>query len=1330
MLRNSFFGLQPSLKLILIVTALFACAPTENVCADDLSDQLKLDRAMLVTSIDAKVHESERDSLTDLGTIATLFDMIHINDQAKEYGYTLSPEDYYGFAAEMFRSYQLQAPEIRSLRQRGIATTLDGILDVGLGAVGSGSLAASPKGNLLVSGVKAGWTAAREKILFELELDNRSFYQNEMWAFKRQTTSQVDDIIQVFSEFCREGQNLTDSDQAMCMVGADLMKMQFGVDFYNSGDEIQAEYPGGFPENVPRDENGKVDLAALLKQTNGKAQKLLSDTEAIIKLIKAQAPNGTVDAAKKQELLDQKQQYVELQRRSDAHGLQAKTFRTGLTLAGQLFNAFNFKEGKEIVTAGGAALQIWESVDAFRITSDALALRKASAFEKFSNGLDMVSGITGGVLTVVSMFKKSKSSPEQAIMKYLAILGQMFQTLRNEMHERFDRVDQGINQIIETLADNFFKIDFGLGIIRGDIGQIQGSILAVHTQLDRLTRYFLEWQLASSKDDFLDAVDDCLGYRKRTGQDMTQEKFNQCELAFYGWAFRNSTDQIWSGPLSREYDDSGLIEAMNDFPLSVNINYFSRYPERSFGLHNLSFSTLANPVEWQNGAQAYINLISAWPALARNLPGVDDRRKTILSLGLELRDSLQSIISTKDENGSPQSSSDIFDALFAKYKFTLLSLDQAIKQLEQFYVIENMRMVPNTDDFFDPWKNADNQSTKWRPSIDTIANTLWNNVQLGLPEGAILSYLPQIYFVAGRLGWGSFDVVVNGVTWENVRKLPLAQPSNLEAETFQNNFGSQVRGNVLAMSGGSSAEIDFAVAEDGYYRVGLYGALEREGPFNSITASIEIRPKHIGRPQDPPTFGSVILKTQNYFSSSTFRNASLGVTHFDKGTYRLNLDAQTAGGIGRGSVLLADRIELQQEMGPSSCIFDGESIGAFNPSRCEILITGTAGRFFPTEPAVGNLVVELGVRYNGTQILAATNKFRTLHSVLGIAPTGGDTISEFDIGANVVATNNWNATQKCYVRDPRTLPRDPIEIEVCAPPLNIRRNFLSNATISTPYSEGAVHAEMANRLNGILKTHRLNIFASLKERLKTGNLVQESGDLLAAIRSMIEGYIVLGLPYTISERELARALLYGPDKLIDRTLLISMYTSAESQASDATRPDPIAEGLKRAELLEDLIKKEVDYYGAKSPIEVMPGIVDTINDLQAVTGMLTDTQISILGPKSVAKFKVTKLKGRKKFSRGDKNSFDVLLRVILNQDASETIKNKKQLADLIGLAIVTKSGCRLKTKISEVKGKFPKTITAKDTLELIYSVQPGKCAGKVSKTKKEVKIPLSYSYIQ
>ena len=350
-----------------------------------------------------------------------------------------------------------------------------------------------------------------------------------------------------------------------------------------------------------------------------------------------------------------------------------------MNIVGTIVGFSDPKLGHEITAVGSAALKIGESITQFSKTVTALGA--AAQFGDALASAVLTGNIVQAALSIISAFIDQGPSPEQMILDEVGKLRDQVNQLHQEMTERFDHIDQELNVIYTTVTAELNKINVTLGQIGDTIANIQQTLqvtlAAVHRIEADMTRYLQD----NARVELLEAINGALGFKQRTGQDMTFDQYTTWENIFYTWAVTVSKD-------STEADTglaTGDIDAdanLADRSLDSNINYVNQLLA-ALGLPRFGDgSVLPNPRTYAQAARS-LSLMQ-WengPYAARIDPG---RSQAVRAVGEQLRTSLASFAS----NGTA-----MVNGLLALYLAAAQQLRDQIEADRQSYLKKYLKDV-------------------------------------------------------------------------------------------------------------------------------------------------------------------------------------------------------------------------------------------------------------------------------------------------------------------------------------------------------------------------------------------------------------------------------------------------------------------------------------------------------------------------------------------------------------------------------------------------------------------------------------------------------------
>ncbi|MCE7988847.1 MAG: hypothetical protein DYG89_47435 [Caldilinea sp. CFX5] len=269
----------------------------------------------------------------------------------------------------------------------------------------------------------------------------------------------------------------------------------------------------------------------------------------------------------------EKARLQELARKKDAeYKLQLEAAQAGISIITTIANEIDPKFAKKFHVVASSALQIGKAVkDWLSATAGMDGLDKVFSLST----VVMTGNIVGAVSNIFGLFGPEEPTPEEVILAEIGKLRQQVDQLRTEMHDRFDRIDEGLNAIYTTMHERFHQIDLQLGKINGNIIEVQQALAGLDVKLSRIERNNFDLINAVSRRPLLEAVNGGLGYRQRTGQPMTQVQFAQFENQFHSWATLHAFDPGNVGPTQRDYGDAALLNELTTYPIDANLNYIN-----------------------------------------------------------------------------------------------------------------------------------------------------------------------------------------------------------------------------------------------------------------------------------------------------------------------------------------------------------------------------------------------------------------------------------------------------------------------------------------------------------------------------------------------------------------------------------------------------------------------------------------------------------------------------------------------------------------------------------------------------------------------------------
>ncbi len=282
-------------------------------------------------------------------------------------------------------------------------------------------------------------------------------------------------------------------------------------------------------------------------------------------------------------------------------------------------------------------------------------------------------------------------SPEDKIVREIGNIKALIGDLSTNMNYRFDRVDQSLTQVFDTLNQQFDKIVIiGTRIdhIDGDLDVIRQDLVDVQTDLHRLERHLSSYVNQLYARGLNEAFNTYLGYEARhLGQMMSPYAYtDNAEPKFFTHARDNSVDRLSSPYQDRDYTPAGLYWELTEAGggttnrLDQNLSYLKQYLSLKLSQTTDGPLPLANPRDWFVGAYAYVQLSVENPVYYRTLIDPVFGLDLITGRGVELTNFFHSL-TFKGTNLNW----DLHQALLSNYSGKLGTFLSQVNAAEQNY---------------------------------------------------------------------------------------------------------------------------------------------------------------------------------------------------------------------------------------------------------------------------------------------------------------------------------------------------------------------------------------------------------------------------------------------------------------------------------------------------------------------------------------------------------------------------------------------------------------------------------------------------------------------
>ena len=407
--------------------------------------------------------------------------------------------------------------------------------------------------------------------------------------------------------------------------------------------------------------------------------------------------------------------------RSQSDLLAYLTNQTAIEADGQRLTAVQQGQSRKIASATAAVLvqsklmkardpliklpdQMEGCVEGLHKMTDGLAAfaeKDATKLAKAAASGNMV----GGAMEIFNLFFGGESAEEE-IAREIGNIKTLLGDLSTNMNYRFDRVDQSLTTIFETLNERFDQVEITLDAhgrqiahLNGDVDQIRLSLLDVQTDLFRIERNLATFHAEDLRDALVGKMNIGLGYEASAGEPMAYDLYNPNYVVmatdFYTYADYTAGGEALSRyttlPFGDEYFYSQLSPAGATNVHAETVNYIKKCLRQRLGLGTAfpEAPILVNPQDWNAGAGAFLQLALENPGYFRRYDrskGYPEHLDNIISKGGDLAGFFRSLVFT---GTGTNINWPLYDKLEEFYVGKLTNFTGQVQSLEQGYATEH-----------------------------------------------------------------------------------------------------------------------------------------------------------------------------------------------------------------------------------------------------------------------------------------------------------------------------------------------------------------------------------------------------------------------------------------------------------------------------------------------------------------------------------------------------------------------------------------------------------------------------------------------------------------
>ena len=445
----------------------------------------------------------------------------------------------------------------------------------------------------------------------------------------------------------------------------------------------------------------------------------------------------------------------------DTNATTIKNATAAVDLLGGLVGLVDKQAGTDIKTVGDAVTSVASAFNAWSQATQAVG-----ALTSIGGGL-ATAALTGNIFSAVSsivgLFVHTPSATD-LILQQLGALKKDLDQFEQQTASHLDQIDKEINKLYVGLSTQIAALSTQIQAQSVETKQIYDAITKLQEQLDALQANLWQQVYDASGEGLWTAINAALGYRARTGNQLSAAEFNNAESTFYTWATHAATTFALAPPAPFDADSVGGF--LPSYPLDSEVDFLRQFPALGLSpaLPALGGQTLPNPHDWTLASEAESQLLLENPSYVTQ--GVLDRLSTLQQEGQTLNAAL-SAIAKRDVPGVGSGNS-LLNALIANYDYwgaggTLpsalacpsgapsdQSLAQLLKGAENCY-LSKLQSAPGVQSASGGSLNVNlwggpEQSPPAVPSVPCASVDGWN---VGTPSNAAMaSMVPNAYLLA------------------------------------------------------------------------------------------------------------------------------------------------------------------------------------------------------------------------------------------------------------------------------------------------------------------------------------------------------------------------------------------------------------------------------------------------------------------------------------------------------------------------------------------------------------------------------------------------------
>ncbi|HWV58494.1 MAG TPA: hypothetical protein VNZ57_13655, partial [Longimicrobiales bacterium] len=269
--------------------------------------------------------------------------------------------------------------------------------------------------------------------------------------------------------------------------------------------------------------------------------------------------------------------------------------------------------------------------------------QQAAAASLAGNVLSVAMGVT-------SFFGLTPGALGPASARDVRALRAAVDTIRAELHGRFDTVDASLDTLMLAVGTGFERLESlvasGNADVQAHLTVLTRELSTLGQRLDRMETNLLTYMQDGFSREYNRTLVRCLEHRERLlppYDEMEFQVFSDCLAEFRTRAVRDARDALLTDQTT-PVDDASLASTLASGDDSLDslgrqLSLLGRAAQERFGYAGMRGGRgVANPVEWAIAAQAYLTLLHDWPQHAGAVTTGD--LEAILAVGKEISDVL------------------------------------------------------------------------------------------------------------------------------------------------------------------------------------------------------------------------------------------------------------------------------------------------------------------------------------------------------------------------------------------------------------------------------------------------------------------------------------------------------------------------------------------------------------------------------------------------------------------------------------------------------------------------------------------------------------------